>query len=539
MVARARSVRVATVLVTALVASGVVVTPDGTGSAALAPEAAERRARPEPRCTVVGTRRADRLVGTPGRDVICGGGGNDVLVGRGGRDVLDGGGGGDRIDGGAGADQILGGAGGDEIDGGPGVDVIDGGAGANVCATDAADEAQRCVYDKAPAQLVAVSGGARTIDVTVQDQEVVFRVHASDDTGVASVVVRPGTATPWFPSGWGTRTAGTARNGWYEVRIPFPKWGMPGTYRPEVVLWDRLGRSTVTTIESRSFTVVNRDPDTVLPEVTLLSPALGEVFDTQERGQTVTVRVRITDARTGVDPEQVSAAVSSPDGSWGTGGGAATQVSGTARDGVYTLALWLPRRSLTGEWTLTVSAGDVAGRGSNRRAHYYSAAEYQRRADYPPDRYGGETRMFAGGGGTVQVLGRTRTDTFAPTVSQASVAPALVDTLAGPVSVAVTVDASDVGSGIDGMAAYLESAPAGAFVLQTNPGLASGTVSNGRWRGTIQLPQGLPPGVYHLRLVVWDHESNSLMTVGAGLSELYPTTVLAGSTSVTVVDSAG
>ena len=75
------------------------------------------------RATLVGTRRADRLIGTPGRDVIVAGAGGDVVDGRGGRDL---------VCAGAGRDRILGRGGGDSLVGGAGADVALGGAGSDI-----------------------------------------------------------------------------------------------------------------------------------------------------------------------------------------------------------------------------------------------------------------------------------------------------------------------------------------------------------------------------------------------------------------------
>jgi Tol biopolymer transport system component len=84
----------------------------------------------QPRCTVYGTDRADRLIGTRGDDVICGLGGNDRIDGRGGDDVLLGGNGNDVLIGGAGKDRLFGGRGGDRLRARDGErDVVDGGPG--------------------------------------------------------------------------------------------------------------------------------------------------------------------------------------------------------------------------------------------------------------------------------------------------------------------------------------------------------------------------------------------------------------------------
>ncbi len=84
----------------------------------------------EPRaCTIMGTRRDDRLRGSFGRDVICGLGGDDRITGLYGADVVYGDAGDDRIEGDLGADTIYGGDGDDRLDGGFGADVLAGGPG--------------------------------------------------------------------------------------------------------------------------------------------------------------------------------------------------------------------------------------------------------------------------------------------------------------------------------------------------------------------------------------------------------------------------
>ena len=102
-------------------------------------KATERAVRPvigieefnsDPRgCTIIGTRRADRLRGTSRDDVICGLGGDDRIDGRGGDDAVFGDAGRDRVDGGDGHDTLYGGEGADTLGGGSGDDVMSGGPG--------------------------------------------------------------------------------------------------------------------------------------------------------------------------------------------------------------------------------------------------------------------------------------------------------------------------------------------------------------------------------------------------------------------------
>jgi len=518
-------------LAAALLVTGLLVTVSpATGAGAAAPSAQPRAKAP--RCTIVGTPRADRLVGTPRRDVICGRGGNDVIIGAGGGDLLIGGRGADTIEGRAGRDRLVGGAGDDVLDGGAAADDLNGGAGANVCTLDASDEANRCVYDRSPAKAVALTVSTSAVDVTAADAQVVYRVHVTDDTGVASVVVQPGRGTPWFPQGWGTLRSGTKRDGWYEVTLTFPRWSMPGTFSPQVVMFDRLDRRSSRDFDGQQVTVRNDEPDLELPTAELLAPTATQTFDTRTSAKVVTVQVHVTDAMSGVDANQASLTMFSPDGQRGVGGGLKL-ASGTIRDGVWTGKLPIPKQSIGGDWNLAVNLSDLASRGSQRLVSWVSLADSAREA-----RPGQELKVWPAGTGTVRVVGRARTDVTPPTVSSAEVSPATVDTLAGPATVLVTVHAADA-SRVAGVHLELrpldegDGAPQPLFVNAT---ITDGSLQDGIWNGSITLPQGLPPGVYYLHVTVWDNESN----MAGYWSQQYPDPpaghVLPGSTIVTVLE---
>lgn len=117
--------------------------------------------------------------------------------------------------------------------------------------------------------------------------------------------------------------------------------------------------------------------------------------------------------------------------------------------------------------------------------------------------------------GSVTVIGRARTDTTAPVVSSVQVTPTQVDTLPGPANVQLTVQASDPGLGVQGVYAELvplandQSAPQ---MPSRSLELSSGDQANGAWRGSITLPQGLPPGTYYIKVITWDVDTNMTAT---------------------------
>jgi Ca2+-binding RTX toxin-like protein len=134
------------------------------------------------------------------------------LSGGDGADRLRAGPGGDSAFGGAGRDTISGGYGNDDLAGGPQADDVDGGPGTNWCTLDAADTADRCVYDRLPAGADRLAFSVEAVDVTEAAREVTVRVHVIDDTGVQSVQVQPGLDTDWFPSAIANLTSGDVRD---------------------------------------------------------------------------------------------------------------------------------------------------------------------------------------------------------------------------------------------------------------------------------------------------------------------------------------
>ena len=543
------------------------------------------------RCTIVGTSGADRLVGTPRRDVICGGGGNDYILGGGGDDLVYGGPGADRIyggagtdrllggssddivsggdgsdtalggpgkdrltggpgndrlagedandvaDGGAGTDTVLGGDGNDDLAGGTSADTIDGGAGTNWCQLDAADVANRCVYDKTPGAADNLTASTSSIDVTLAHRSVTFRVHVTDDTGVDDVLIGPGEDTPWFPGTMAKLVSGDVRNGWWTATVTVRRWSMPGTYVPVVEIWDRLHRQSETPFPAAGVEVLDATPDTVKPEVTLLSPDPTTAYDVRTAAAKVTIRARIVDEVSGVGNISMSIWAPRVNGAGTEGfGDNITLTSGTGRDGIWTGTIMIPKGQVGGDWSVAIAVSDRAHLDWKNVVRYWGPGEYEA---YQGDLE--KNRPFPYGMGSINVIGRLRTDSAPPVLSSATVSPATVDTLAGPAAVHVSLQATDAGSGIDGMNVTLVPAVEEDNLTwhpSMNPHLASGTIKDGTWTGTINLPQGLPPGTYYLRVYLWDRETNSASYISSGHPDAaYWSNTIADNPMVTVVDS--
>jgi len=485
------------------------------GSAAPGTSVAEPVTRSQT-CTISGTPRADHLVGRAGRDVICGRGGADVIKGAGGRDILRGGDGRDRLLGGSGEDVLEGGLSNDDLSGGPAGDEIDGGPGTNWCTLDAADTANRCVYDETGPTIESVEVSSVAIDVTDGPQVVVVRAHLTDDTGVRMATASPANTTQsFFPRGGLYKVEGDIRDGWWERELTFSRWTEPGTYEVQVRVWDRIGRE-INERTSATIEVQNATPDVEPPEVTLLAPDPVEVVDVRNHGVEVAVKARLTDDLSGVGRIEVLL--------WEPLGGSNRvnyyfglgRVSGDQHDGTYRGTIWIDQGAVSGNWYLEISAYDRADQVS----HWYSPG-------YP--HFGGPDNSFAfpDGWGQVPVNGVPRDDVTPPKVEGASVSPTQIDTLPGPASVHLNVSASDETSGVvDGLN--------GQFVLEGSDGdvfvddavyLTSGNQFSGGYEGDVTFPQGMPPGIYRLRIFASDHRHNNGYTY-------FP------DTTVTVVDHA-
>jgi hypothetical protein len=167
---------------------------------------------------------------------------------------------------------------------------------------------------------------------------------------------------------------------------------------------------------------------------------------------------------------------------------------------LYRGTVWIPQGSVSGNWYLEIMANDRADQVS----HWYSPG-------YPHFGHDGNSFPFPDGWGQVPVDGVPRDDVTPPTVEGAAVSPPQIDTLPGPASVHVTVSASDAGSGVsDGLVAgFVQDGSAGDVSVSGTAYRMSGNQFNGTYEGDITFPQGMPPGVYRLRIFASDNRHNN------------------------------
>lgn len=493
------------------------------------------------RCTIVGTSGPDRLAGTARRDVICGRGGNDVILGLGGDDLLAGGPGRDRVSGGggndvlaggyradvlaggAGNDRLFGGAAGDtlrgegasdalygqdgndDLTGGAGADTLAGGVGTNWCTVDAVDVRSRCVYDRNAPEATGARLSTTAVDVTRGNRSFAMLVHLVDDTGVDRAAVYSSSAGGrGLPVGHARLVSGTVRDGWWRADLYVPRWSGPATYSFDVSAVDRVGRSIHVPLKGVTLTARDSNPDLDNPRVVLLAPSSTAVYDVRASGQDVIVKARITDAVSGVST--VNFCLERPyDGHYSNlpCGLNADLISGTVHDGVWRSVQRIPRGQSGGDWNVSVYASDRAHVGGGG-VHWWGPDAY--RDWYTPGYESPGHQPLPNGAGRFTVIGSS--DSYAPVLTAASVAPQTVDTLGGQATVTLRVRATDAaGEGVREVSAGLagdETGEGAPNLPSANLALTSGAGTDGEWTGSLTLPQGTPPGTYHLHVEVQD-----------------------------------
>lgn len=102
-----------------------------------------------------------------------------------------------------------------------------------------------------------------------------------------------------------------------------------------------------------------------------------------------------------------------------------------------------------------------------------------------------------------------QTDTTPPSLTGApTLSPELADVSDGAVTVTITLQATDAGTGVQvitGQFVDEESAIVGFF----QPTLSSGTQQEGEWSGTYQVQRNTPEGVFELQLTLFDFSGNN------------------------------
>ncbi|MFY0406527.1 calcium-binding protein [Solicola sp. PLA-1-18] len=406
-------------------------------------------------CTIVGTKGRDVLKGTSGRDVICGRGGNDVINGRGGNDVIDGGAGNDRLTGSTGNDVLVGGAGRDTLVGSGGKDRLTGGSGDDRLVGGAGDDARL----DGGAGNDTISGGAG---------------HDRLDGGTGTDTVAGGNGNDVVEGGAGTdRVTGGAG----------ADQGTGGTGN-DVVLGEagdddlNGGQGSDTVDGGTGFNLCDSPGDSGDRQIRCATDTSAPVLqdlrlsqttvDVSREAQVIRVRARVTDD-TGVKRVQI-------------GPSSAGLLSGTARDGVWTALIPVPRFIKPGPRVLDVSMGDRVGRDSwDARADAYTIVNSVVDREMPV------VRSLSLDASKLDVRSSDRSITATVRVT---------DDLAGPADPVLVCPShqSSEGFGQGGACASMQK--------------VAGTARDSTWRGTLDVPKGAPSGTWNADVWIDDAAGN-------------------------------
>lgn len=228
--------------------------------------------------------------------------------------------------------------------------------------------------DVSDPEVVSFAAAPVEVDVTQQSQVVEVSARIVDaGTGVEWVSLH--TTAPNAPDiAYGMpieRVSGDRFDGVYRGEVTIPNGGAPGQW--ELFIGARDGVGNDRTYAAADLvaagwpgyvSVTSTGADLEPPDVAGAELVPGMV-DVRTGPASLVVRVRLTDAGSGVASATVSAkGPHARAGIGGVGGASLQLVSGTASDGVWQGTLHVQRYAHAGQWQLTVGARDARDNGS-------------------------------------------------------------------------------------------------------------------------------------------------------------------------------
>jgi|RhiMetdeSRZDD1v2_1073273.scaffolds.fasta_scaffold79057_3 hypothetical protein len=385
--------------------------------------------------------------------------------------------------------------------------------GATIFLTQASLMAQ--VSDTRPPKLASLSLSPLTVQVSAGPQPLALSMNVTDDlTGVTLVKV-----TVISPSGKQDQfallslVAGDSLNGIWQGAISMPQFSEAGLWQVKSVeVRDGVGNlarfdnSTMQTMAfPTEFTIVSSPEDLDPPQLTRINFASpgGSPVDISTSDNTIIVTLDLSDNLSGVDfmTDRVSSfqmELRSPISSQlrPVANQDFTLVAGTARSGTWQAKLDLPRFSEEGLWF--VSSLIISDHVNNKL--FLTEADLVTKG-FPAN--------FA--------VKSAPSDTLPPELLGVSFSPRLVDTLAGPDQVVVTISASDDLSGINfspdnplisRFRGVSFTSPSGIQVQSAGTfppaNLVSGNLRNGAWQTVVKFPQFSEAGVWKAKIFLQD-----------------------------------
>ncbi len=393
------------------------------------------------------------------------------------------------------------------------------------------------IFDTTPPTLAGVSfqGGVTSVNTTAGPQTLNVLLQATDN--LSGVLGEKSFAGAFFTSPSGAQTAyyyggpalagSVALNATFQEPVLFPEFCEKGFWTLRIYLSDAVGNSvnyTSAMLASMGFPSgiqVNSNPDTTPP--VLAGFALStQAINVSNGPQPVRLTMHLTDSPAGVvysaPPFITPVVFTGPSGQLLYEEQQNVQfLSGTSQNGSWSVTVNFPQYAQQGTWTISsLSFEDAAGNVGNLDTAQIQALGFP---------------------AAVQVSS-TKSDGAPPVLTGLTISPTAIDTATGPVTLTLTLSATDLLSGLDFIAGQVSPnfnstqinfvSPSGQQTQNIEPYgdpfvLNSGSSTLGTWVTQSVLPQFSEGGTWILQnLTLQDAALNLLQLNAAQLEALGP-----------------
>jgi hypothetical protein len=370
------------------------------------------------------------------------------------------------------------------------------------------------LVDTAGPELNALSVSTSSVNVSSESQELTITVNWRDAlSGVeySGIELRSpsGNQTIWSDL---EQVSGTAKDGIYEATVVIPRYAEAGEWNLD--LWSRdktgnvgnysnntgpdyIGYNTFpAAISQKTISVASSLVDVAGPELTSLSVSKSSLIVSTD-SQEVIVTANWKDGLSGV--QSCGFKFTSPSGNQ-TISGQLNKVSGTTNNGTYQRNIVIPPRVEGGEWNLELWAYDELG-----NSRYYSSANWSGYTPFPENIT--ETKI------AVSLAIDPNKNNYAPSPVDLTLDKIFVDVSSGDqtVKVRIHINNDDLPTQIYSSVSFErnDSRPwnNGNYLYCSDFKLVSGTIANGIFEGTFQVPRYTKNGNYTLSSI-YISESN-------------------------------
>ncbi|MCX6973029.1 MAG: MBG domain-containing protein [Verrucomicrobia bacterium] len=371
------------------------------------------------------------------------------------------------------------------------------------------------LVDAAGPELNALSVSTSSVNVSSGSQELTITVKWSDAlSGVeySGIELRSpsGNQTVWCDL---EKVSGTAKDGIYEATVEIPRYAEAGEWNLDLWSRDKTGNagnySNFTgpyyigynlfpaTISQNKISVASSLVDTSGPELTSVSVSKSSLIVSTD-SQEIVVTANWKDELSGV--QSCGFKFTSPSGNQ-TISGQLNKVSGTTNNGTYQGNVVIPPRVEDGEWNLELWAYDELG-----NSRYYSeSSNWPGNTPFPENI--SETKI------AVSLAIDPQKNNYAPWPVDLTLDKTSVDVSSGDqtVKVRIHMNNDDLPTQIYSSVSFHRNNSRhwdnGNYLYGSDFKLVSGTIANGIYEGTLQVPRYTKNGNYTLSSI-YISESN-------------------------------